>query len=64
MKLLVYKTESSLDAVLIFIKGKQSVKDADRYVFDELALYDHSRVAELEVTGDTDELYALHCYEG
>jgi len=64
VKLLVYKIENSLDAVLVFIDGNQSVKDADRYVFDELGLYDHNRAAELEVAGDTNELYTLHCYEG
>ena len=63
-KLLVYRSESSLDAVLVFVDDTDQIKEADQMVFGDWG-EGYNRVAELTVIGDNDgELYTLHPYEG
>lgn len=64
MKLLVYRAEHTLDAVLIFVDGADSLKEADKLVHSDWGDR-FNRVVELDVIGDDDgELYKMMPYEG
>ena len=63
MKLLVFRSEQSLDAVLVFVKDCKDIEEADALVAGDYG-NEYTCRQELEVIGDDEELYMLHCYEG